>query len=379
MKQITLLVLFVFTSLHLFGQNDSVQQPKLSFTGDFRFRAEQDWDSKKSDGNYRDDRTRLRYRLRFGFNYTLNNWASFGARIRTGDPIKQQDPHLTLGTGSKEFGTVPVSFEKLFFKAKHKGLTFWAGKNSYPFYKNNELFWSDNVYPEGVFLKKAFQLKSFFLNKVELSGGHFIISSDGTSLNNDSYFQGAQAYISFFKNKIIFFPSFYFFNNMPDIPDGGQTYRLNYSIFHTGTKVKLIEKPALHLEFDYFSNIENYDHFNAITSNFKDQKNGWVAGLSFGKLKEKKDLAFKISYAYMQQLAAVDFLAQNDWARWDYSSMGSPDSRLTNFKGLEIVGAMLITKDISLKMKYYFVEQLIAIGTSTETGSRIRLDLDVKF
>ena len=53
----------------------------------------------------RDDRSRLRYRLRFGFEYQLTPWSSFGARIRTGLPTKQQDPQLTLGDGFKEFST----------------------------------------------------------------------------------------------------------------------------------------------------------------------------------------------------------------------------------------------------------------------------------
>ena len=96
-----------------FAQNDTTNTKKLSFTGDFRFRIEQDWNSRKSDGAYRDDRTRLRYRVRFGFNYQYNQWISFGARIRTGNPIKQQDPQLTLGDGFKEFSTLPIGFEKI--------------------------------------------------------------------------------------------------------------------------------------------------------------------------------------------------------------------------------------------------------------------------
>ena len=79
----------------LVAQNDSIKK-KLSFTGDFRFRVEQDWDSRKADGTYRDDRTRLRYRARYGFSYEHKDWVSFGIRLRTGDPKKQQDPQLTL-------------------------------------------------------------------------------------------------------------------------------------------------------------------------------------------------------------------------------------------------------------------------------------------
>ena len=71
-------------------------------------------------------------------------------------------------------------------------------------------------------------------------------------------------------------------------------------------------------------------------------------------------------------------MSQNDWARWDYSYFGSPDGRLTNFNGIELVAGFMIDKKISLKMKYYLVEQIIPYGVTKETGSRIRLDLDVK-
>ena len=61
------------------AQTDSILS-KLSFNGDFRFRVEQDWNSKKSDGTFRDDRTRLRYRLRAGVEYT-DKWFKTGFRI----------------------------------------------------------------------------------------------------------------------------------------------------------------------------------------------------------------------------------------------------------------------------------------------------------
>jgi hypothetical protein len=72
-------------------------------------------------------------------------------------------------------------------------------------------------------------------------------------------------------------------------------------------------------------------------------------------------------------------MAQNDWARFDYSSHGSPDGRLSNFKGVELVAGFLLDGQASLKMKYYLVQQLVPYGVTRETGNRIRLDLDVKF
>ncbi len=361
----------------LSAQTDSFKY-KLSFEGDFRFRIEQDWNSRKSDGTFRNDRTRLRYRLRAGVQYA-DKWYVTGFRIRTGNPLKQQDPQLTLGDGFQEFGTLPIGFEKVYFQGKWKTFNFWVGKNTFPFVKSNELFWSDNVYPEGVFLSKGFRTNSKLIDSLNISAGHFIISTSGTSLNKDSYFQGYQVYLKFLQNRFEIFPSFYLFKNIPNIPDGNETFRFDYSILHVGTRLNILKKPLLSLEFDYYHNWQDYSQNDSIPIHFKEQNSSMIIGLKYGSLKQKGEWLFKASYAWLQQYSAVDFMAQNDWARWDYSSVGSPDGRLTNFKGIELVAGFMVDKKVSLKMKYYVVEQLIPYGVTKETGSRIRLDLDVKF
>ena len=376
MKKILFIVINLVFAITSSAQTDSIQS-KLSFNSDFRFRVEQDWKSKKSDGTFRDDRTRFRYRLRAGVEYD-NNWYNIGFRIRTGDPGKQQDPQLTLGEGLREFGTLPIGLEKTYFQGKWNSFKFWVGKNTFPFEKNNELFWSDNVYPEGIFVGKGIRIKSDIIDSLNISGGHFIMSASGKSLAHDTYFQGYQAYITFLKSRFELFPSLYLFKNVPNIPDGNETFEIDYAILHIGTRLNLIKKPLLNIEFDYYSNLQNYDQNDSIPTGFKEQKSGLVIGLKYGALKEKGDWVFDLTYANLQQYSAVDIMAQNDWARWDYSSFGSPDGRLTNFNGIEFVVGFMIDKRAILKMKYYQVEQLIPYGIAKETGNRIRFDLDVK-
>jgi len=372
-----ILLLLLYPAL-LVAQKDSTKT-KLSFKGDFRFRVEQDWDSRKSDGSYRNDRTRLRYRARFGVTYNYSNWVSFGMRLRTGNPKKQQDPQLTLGDGFKEFGTLPIGLEKVYFKGKWNTFYFWIGKNTFPFEKNNELFWSDNVYPEGISLGKSFRINSGIISTLKIKGGHYIIATSNKSINQDSYFQGFQISPSFFKNRLILFPSLYIFKNIPNIPDGNDTFLLDYSIVHIGTKIKLLKKRPLNFELDFYKNLQDYSGSNSIPNNFKGQNSGFVLGLKYGVLANKDDWFFSTTYSKLEKYSVVDFLAQNDWARWDYSSSGSPDGRLTNFNGIELVAGYKIDKNINLKVKYYFVKQLIPIGTLEENGSRIRFDLDFKF
>lgn len=367
------LILAFFAILQLNAQSDSFFK-KFKFEGDFRFRVEQDWDSRKSDGTFREDRSRLRYRVRTGLLYEHNNWASVGLRLRTGQINKQQDPQLTLGSGSAEFSTLPIGMEKAYFQGKWDRFLFWLGKNNFSFTKNNELFWSDNVFPEGVFLSTSFTLKN---NTISLSAGHFIVRASNASFKKDSYVQIAQMKTSFFGNKLQMFPTIYSFKNMPDIPDGEETFFLDYLIVHYGLKIKIVERKNLIAKFDYYYNVSNYDELN-IDEALRDEKQGVVFALEYGALKQKKDWFFGATYSVLERFAAVDYMAQNDWARWDYSAFNSPDGRLTNFRGIELVAGYMIQKNMSLKTKFYLVEQIVPYGIATETGTRIRFDLDIR-
>ena len=376
-KAIYIALLLLFPAL-LIAQKDSTKT-KLSFTGDFRFRVEQDWNSRKSDGTYRDDRTRLRYRARFGVSYDHKDWISFGMRLRTGDPKKQQDPQLTLGDGFKEFSTLPISFEKVYANFSHKWLSGWFGKNTFPFEKQNELFWSDNVFPEGVSLTGKFNFKNKYLQSLQLNIGHFILASNGTSFDSDAYFQGVQFVTTHLSNRLKFFPTFYYFNEIPNIPDGNETFTINYAIVHFGTTIELIRKSNLTVGIDYYQNIENYNKNDSISQKFRNQKQGLVSSISIGKLKKKGDWKLLLTHSYLERFSAVDFLAQNDWARWDYSNQGSPDGRLTNFKGIEIMAGYALDKNMNFKIRFFNVNQIKPFGVSKETGDRIRLDFNIAF
>lgn len=70
-------ITLLFLASGLAAQTDSTIIKKLQFTGDFRFRVEHDWNSQNENGQRRNDRSRLRYRFRFGAQYQLDEH-SFG-------------------------------------------------------------------------------------------------------------------------------------------------------------------------------------------------------------------------------------------------------------------------------------------------------------
>lgn len=376
-KYAIVFLLWLLTVNWVYAQEEA--EKKLVFTGDFRFRVEEDWNSRKSDGGYRNDRTRLRYRARIGMNYTATDWASFGIKVRTGDPDKQQDPNLTLGEGLDEFSSLPIAFENLFFRAHYKWLDAWVGKNAFSFDKQNELFWSDNVFPEGIFVSGIFELEPKWIESIKFSAAHFVMRSNNEGLNKDSYIEVLQVTTKHWNNRLTLFPTYYYFNKMPNIPDGQGTFQFNYSIMHLGAKVLAFQAPKITVGLDLYQNLENYQKNDSIPEVLKDQKKGIVGSLVWGDLKLKGDFTVGAYYTYMERYAAVDFLAQNDWARWDYASSGSKDGRLTNFKGFEIDAGYRINKNMTLKMRYFMVDQLIPYGEYLENGNRIRFDLDIGF
>jgi hypothetical protein len=371
------LALMFFTGISMKAQE--AKKKKLFFAADLRLRAEPDWNSRKSDGTYRDDRFRFRFRVRAGLQYKPYDWVSLGIRFRTGYPEKQQDPHLTIGDGYHEFDSVPIGFDKLYFRVHKNWLDAWLGRNTFTFVKLNELFWSDNVSLDGIYISASFETSANWIDGVTYAGGLFTMLNSFDTFSDDSFIGILQISTAHIDNRLKVFPTFYHFNQMPDIPDGNENYRFEYSIFQIGAEALISEHPKITLGADLYQNIQNYDDNENIPEALKNQKKGFVGSVVLGDLDKKGSFCLGAYYTYLERYAAVDFIAQNDWVRWDYSGQGSRDGRLTNLKGLELMTGYRISKMLQLKMRYFVVEQLVPYGDYLENGNRIRLDVDFRF
>lgn len=374
-----IIILICSISFGLGAQVDSTALHKLDFTADFRFRVEHDWHSRKPSGEFRDDRSRLRYRFRFGLDYALDEHSSFGGRIRSGNLNDQQGPHLTLGGRGGEFSLTQIGFEKLFYQFQSHRFLGWVGKNSIPLKKLNEMFWNDNVFVEGVGLKYALLDNHDFLNNLSVNAGHFIIRSNNQTFGKDSYLQMLQFDMTMLQNRVNIFPGIYVFRNVGNFPDGKQTFNLDYSILHLGAEVLITNQPIVKLGVEYYHNLEDYSTLDSIPALMKDEKSGIVISAKYGKLKKKGDLIVHLYYSALEKFSIVDYFAQNDWVRWDYSSIEATGARISNFHGIELRIGYAMNQKYNLILRTYWVEELINLGPFKENGSRIRLDLNIGF
>jgi len=151
---------------------DIYKSDVIKIYGDFRARVEADFDSQNSSGVARDGRNRLRIRARLGFKYTPDKTWDFGMRMRSGSDDSQQSPHITiLDFDDNDTGDAHFNYDKWYLKGKVNGGAFWVGRNSLPFWKQNELFWDDDVTPAGV--GGTYNMSVGDKNMLEFNAGYF--------------------------------------------------------------------------------------------------------------------------------------------------------------------------------------------------------------
>jgi len=352
---------------------DEAKVKKLKLSADVRFRIEMDRNSKKSDGSMRVDRDRLRYRARFGVRYNLTKNYEFGMRIRSGNPKNQQSPHTTLGNG---FDSHQFSIDKAYVKIQSdKGIWAWAGKNSMPFWKQNELLWDSDVNPEGISAGSSFNIGTHA--KLTPVVGYYIIANSKNITANGEVSQKFGDHSNMALAQCRYTTNFT--NNKLTVTSGllaaHMQEALDYNIWATSVQYKLNSSNIV-LGVDYFTNLAdlkgktNFEG-NRIDSNFEDQKEGYVFNIKY----DKNKFGARITYASIEKYAVIDMFAQDDWLRWGNSDM----TRSSNFKGFELNFKYKITHKFNTILRFWNIKGIEKTGTDLETGTRVRLDFNFKF
>lgn len=352
---------------------------KLSVYGDFRARLEADWDSQRSDGSERDDRNRLRVRVRAGLKYVANEQVSFGFRIRSGADDSQQSPHITvIDFDDNDTGDAHFNLDKWYFKYNAGRTSTWIGRNSLPFWKANEMVLDDDVTPAGLGF-------SYQADKVRFNAGYFSkpagvqnftgntgvaqVVFDTTVGNTSLVFAGGVIVVDADANSS---------NNGLLLDNNGAR---DYTIWIGNVQASLtaMDRP-LKLNLDLIHNSKNYSASNpdAFTAFHRNETDGYVISARLGDTNERGHWLFGYYYSHIETFAVNNSLAQDDWVRWGSATQ----TRASNFEGSEFRAAVGLGNKMNVVARLYIVDAIkrrSATSLDKEDGNRFRVDLNWKF
>jgi hypothetical protein len=356
--------------------------PPLDLFGDFRLRLEQDWDSLQGDGTQRDDRLRLRIRLRGGFRYHFDSRWSAMVQARSGPKKSQQSPHITIydfdggSTGPYQF-----NLDHWYMQYARDGFEAWAGRNVLSFLHQDDLFVFDNVTYAGIggsyLLDTGANSYYVSLNYVALPVG--MRDYVGAALVGEFGYQrrfGESALSAAFGYRLS--------NGDPDDPAGDTLLTDNSRRDYRELSLQLQYKTrlgerALQLGLDLMHNAADYDDapVGSFSEFHKDDVNGFILEVLLGD-KQPGNWQVGYYYAYLEALAANSSYIQDDWVRWGNANQ----VRATNLKGSEVRVLYTARENLNIFARLFFVDavDLLQAGDTTlETGNRFRIELNWSF
>lgn len=345
----------------------------LTLSGDLRLRYEWDWDSQNSAGVLRADRDRARARVRFNLGYKLSDEWAFGARLRTGNRQSQQSPHLTFSANDNATDDLELSLDRYYLQLKSGAFSGWAGRNTTPFWQQNELWWDEDVTPTG--LAGSYERK-LTQGALTTTAGAFFLPDGAVHLNGT--LAGAQVkYTRPVKPATLTLAAGLYRMD----GHGGARYLRNRNgarDYLLGVASAQWSTPAASgrsfvLGVDLIKNLLDYNAADAapFPGAQADETNGYVVSALYGALKNPHDWQVGYYYAHIETFAVNAAYAQDDWARFG----NGPQSDLSDIKGSEFRATYLVTKNVNLQARLFLVEAI----TSVQDGKRLRVDLNWRF
>ena len=351
--------------------------------GDFRIRLENDWDSRQGDGTRRDDRLRLRFRIRVGLDLNFSEKWTARVQLRSGPQDSQQSPHITIyDFDGGDSGPYQFNFDYWYGSYKSGGFEIWAGRNELSFWHQDDLFLIDNVTFAGVGGSYRHALGkgtlTWMANLLALPVGmrHF----SGNS------FVGQAAYEREFKSTGLTAAVGVFASRAdPDDPDGELLLTENntrdYDLLNLQFQhhSNVLGRP-LRLGVDYSQNFKDYSGapVGSFSEFHQDHLYGYVLEVLWGSGGTKGDWQVGYYYSHVDALAANSSYIQDDWARWGTATQ----SRLTNMKGSEFRALYTISPKQNVFARLFFVDAIDLLepgDTALEDGKRFRIEYNIAF
>ena len=344
-------------------------------SGDVRLRGELDWDSRKGDGTERDDRERMRGRVRLSFAWRPNEHLGFLVRGRTGNTNVQQSAHFTFWQDGDK-GDADVLIDRLWVKGTWSRGEVWAGRKDHSFWRQDEFLFDDDIWLDGL----GFRLHAESEETEHELRGAFGSVPEGTaslSWDEEGWLYGLQYAVHHEFGEGKGFSAALSGIRVEDDPGVANPVLLDldWMLWTLQLQGRLrVGKVPVTLGADLF---HGGDAPPKGTWN-GDERDGWAIFAKFGGLKKKGDWLAAAYYAHVEQFAVVPFLAQDDRHRWGSSGQ----TRSSNSEGLELRFGYAFRKDMNLVARFYLVEGIeLQTPTSThrEDGKRFRVDFNWKF
>ncbi|MEM1295434.1 MAG: hypothetical protein AAGH89_08710, partial [Verrucomicrobiota bacterium] len=280
----------------------------------------------------------------------------------------QQSPHLTIqdfnGGERDDFDGI---LDLYYGQYEGDSFTIWFGRNQFPFWRQNELFWDDDVTITG----SSLSVGSSADGNVEFITGAFYLPDGGWDLNGQLYAGQAVYRNSFGDLKLTAGTGIYALRGR----DGAENLRngngaRDYTIL--GNEIQIQRKVfgmPFQLGADAYINLESYssasdDPFTA--RNF-DEDFGYVLSATV----QPGKLTAGYYYSYLETLAVNASYAEDDFVRW--GSDGQTDS--SDLRGHEIRLGYQATKKLNILGRLYLVDAI----TSEQDGMRFRVDFNYRF
>jgi hypothetical protein len=357
----------------------------LAVYGDGRLRFEKDWDSYRGDGTQRSDRSRLRIRGRLGLSWKPADFFEANVRVRTGNDDHQQSGHITIADfNGNANGSSDLNLDKWYGQFNWRGLSVWGGRNSLPWWKQNSLFWDDDVTPRGVGLIFRSDLGpgTFTLNSgvYDMPAGMRHYTGDAWSTQlvyaQDSDHLGLTVAGGLMSIDADAETGDYATRTLLQ----GNALR-DYENWTLTTQLRFNNLPRpFHLGADFYHNAEDYSASdpNVFTAFHADDTDGYVVQAVYGGVKEQWDWLAGAYYAHIEALALHNSYAQDDWVRWG----NSDQSTSSNFKGPEFRAGLGLGHNANLIARLFIVRAInqdLPTDIRKQTAKRFRVDLNIKF
>jgi hypothetical protein len=345
----------------------------LTLSGDLRLRYEWDWDSQNAAGVARADRDRARYRLRAVLGYKFSNEWSFATRLRTGNRRSQQSTHLTFYANDDITDDCEVSLDRYYLQYKHGNLLAWGGRNTTPFWQQNEMFWDEDVTLTGLAGIHETKLEQ---GSLTTTGGFFFLP-DGAVEFNGTMLGGQLKYTRpVAPGQFILAGGLYRLFGKDGAENllsrnGARDYLVG--VLSAQWSTPLAKDLPLTLGVDLIHNFEDYSPAEAapFAPARAGDTDGYVFSLILGQTKQPHDWQIGYSYAHIETLAVNASYSQDDWARFG----SGPQAAVTDIKGHELRATYVITKSINLDARLFLVDAI----SSIQDGKRLRINLNWKF